>query len=228
MLAIPSVMSTNFHLEHQQPKRQQWEKLDRQRNKHGEYPPEQLQLVVELVEVVGGGQHGLLGRDALAAQPRLVHRALRPCARHIPFSSSELVERRERERGFSYLWRWGRGGRRRRAGGGAGWRRSGSTRARTGWTPPAAPPPPSSSPPPPPPREDESNTAVAEEAIRRIQKGNRMGCACGRGRGGVARRRPTTREMGFVDFVPCLLSASLTCGAHPHVRIHMPGAEGDE
>lgn len=39
---------------------------------------EQLQLVVELVEVVGGGQHGLLGRDALAAQPRLVHRALRP------------------------------------------------------------------------------------------------------------------------------------------------------
>jgi hypothetical protein len=34
---------------------------------------------VELIEVLGRGQHGLLGRDALAGQPSLVHRALRPC-----------------------------------------------------------------------------------------------------------------------------------------------------
>jgi len=40
--------------------------------------PEELELVVELVEVLGRGQHGLLGRDALAGQPSLVHRALRP------------------------------------------------------------------------------------------------------------------------------------------------------
>lgn len=33
---------------------------------------------MELIEVVGSGQHGLLRRRTLAPQSRLVHRALRP------------------------------------------------------------------------------------------------------------------------------------------------------
>lgn len=104
---------------------------------------------MELVEVLGGGQHRLLGRGALAAQQRLVHSALRACTafsplplRAVPTTGAPQPKGRAEKRGLSvwgYLARWGRGGRRRRAGGGAGWWRCGSTRARTGWTPPAVP-----------------------------------------------------------------------------------------
>lgn len=62
----------------------------------GQYRPEELELVVELVEVIGRGQHRLLGRGALPAQPGLVHRALRPCTEHL-FSRSRRASPNRKE-----------------------------------------------------------------------------------------------------------------------------------
>ena len=82
--------------------------------------PEELELVVKLVEVLGRGQHGLLGRDALIGQPSLVHRALRPCIAFHHYAAPPLKNHHPK-RNTGGVWIPRAIGERREKGEGGGW-----------------------------------------------------------------------------------------------------------